>query len=405
MTLAANARMPRLPRVDNVLFFLVIALVVIGLIMIFSVTFMPGISQVSENPLLDFAKQLVFALLGILLMIALMYSDYHIWDRLALPLMGITIAGLVLLLFMPEVNGSRRWLLGGSFQPSEIAKFTVIVYMAKWLSAKSDKLRELTYGLLPFAVFVGFVTGLIILQPNLSTAIIIALCAMAMFFIAGADVIQYLLLLLAGGTTIAVVIARNPYQLARWLTFIGDPLDRSSRESYQIAEVLIALGSGGLTGRGLGTGYSKFGYVPAPHTDSIFALLGEEAGLLGTWLVLALFLLLAYRGFRIASQAADPFGQVLGAGMTFWLVFQAFTNIAVITATIPFTGIPLPFISFGGSALVSSLAAVGVLLSISRERVTSKEADASIGVGRRDGGARVSRASRRLRPLEERRTR
>ena len=392
-----------IPRIDYVLLFIVIVLLVIGLLMIFSITFPTNVGQGDADPSSDFVKQAGFVAIGMVFLFVLMRVDYRLWGKLAIPLMGLTIIALVGLLLLPEVNGSRRWLLSGSIQPSEIAKFTVIVYMAKWLSSKGEKLRNITYGLLPFAIFVGVVTGLIIREPNLSTAVIIGLCAMAMFFIAGADVIQYLLLLLAGGITVAIVIANTPYQMSRWLTFLQDPFTMMSRESYQIAEVLIALGSGGLVGRGLGSGYAKFGYVPAPHTDGIFALLGEELGLIGTWAVLALFLALLYRGFRIAFKSADPFGQVLAAGLTFWLIFQAFVNIAVVTATIPFTGVPLPFISFGGSALVASLSAVGVLLSISRGATApAKEDDATFNFGWRNGGARVSRVSRRRRNTETR---
>ncbi len=390
-----------IPRVDFVLLLIVVALLAIGLIMIFSVTFPTNVGQGDANPQSDFVKQAGSAVLGLILLVVLMRIDYQLWGRVAIPLMGVTIVVLIGLLFMPEVNGSRRWLFEGSIQPSEVAKFTVIIYMAKWLSSKGEKLRNLTYGLLPFAIFVGVVTGLIIRQPNLSTAVIIGLCAMAMFFIAGADLIQYLFLLIAGGVTVALVIANTPYQATRWLTFLQDPFASMSAGSYQIAEVLIALGSGGLVGRGLGSGYAKFGFVPAPHTDSIFALLGEEMGLIGTWAVLALFLALVYRGFKIASKSSDPFGQVLAAGMTFWLIFQAFVNIAVITATIPFTGVPLPFISFGGSALVASLAAVGVLLSISRgTKDTLKEADATLNLGWRDGGTRIPGVIRRNRNPE-----
>src|SRR5512135_83878 len=208
-----------IPRIDYVLLFIVIVLLVIGLIMIFSVTFPTNVGQGDADPTSDFAKQAGFAAIGLVFLFILMRVDYRLWGKLAIPLMGVTIITLVGLLFLPEVNGSRRWLLSGSIQPSEIAKFTVIVYMAKWLSSKGEKLRNITYGLLPFAIFVGVVTGLIIRQPNLSTAIIIGLCAMAMFFIAGADLIQYFLLLIAGGVTTAIVIANTPYQMSRWLTF------------------------------------------------------------------------------------------------------------------------------------------------------------------------------------------
>jgi cell division protein FtsW len=384
------------PRVDYVLIGIVGLLLVIGLIMVWSVTFPPAVNLGLPDPESFAVKQLEFAALGLVGLLVLSRIDYHRWGDLAIPLMAGTVIVLIVLLFLPESNGARRWLFNGSFQPAEVAKFTVIIYMARWLSSKGEKLRQVTYGLLPFAIFVGGVAGLIIRQPNLSTAIIIGLCAMAMFFIAGADLIQYVLLLIAGGVTVALVISNTPYQMSRWLVFLQDPFTNMTQDNYQIAQTLIALGSGGLIGRGLGSGYSKFGFVPAPHTDSIFALLGEEIGLVGTWAVLALYLALVYRGFRIASRSKDPFGQVLAAGLTFWLIFQAFVNIAVVTATIPFTGVPLPFISFGGSALVSALAAVGVLLNISRsENAPAKEKDATFNFGWRDGGTRVSRPDRR----------
>jgi cell division protein FtsW len=390
------------PGVDYVLLLITIALLAIGLIMVWSVTFAPSVGQGVVDPQSDFVKQALFAGFGLVLLFVLMSVNYHIWEGLAVPLMGGTIILLVALLFTPAVHGARRWLYEGSIQPSELAKFTVIIYMAKWLSSKGEKLHQITYGLLPFAIFVGGIMGLILLQPNLSTAIIIGLCAMAMFFIAGADIVQYMFLLIAGGVTVAIVITNTPYMMARWEVFTQDPFSNVGRESYQIAETLIALGSGGLAGRGLGSGYAKFGYVPAPHTDSIFALLGEETGLMGTWLVLALFLALLYRGFRIASKAQSAFGQILAAGLSFWLIFQAFANVAVVTATIPFTGVPLPFISFGGSALVAALAGVGVLLNISREGppITAEETDASDDFGWRDRGTRVSGPGRRRRDTE-----
>jgi cell division protein FtsW len=389
-------------RVDYVLLGVVVILLVVGLIMVFSVTFPPRFQQGSSNPQGDFVKQALYAVVGIATLIVFARIDYRLWGRGALILMGVTLFLLVAVLFTTPVNNARRWLFDGSIQPSEIAKFTMVVYMAKWLSSKGEKLRQVTYGVVPFAIIVGIVCGLIVLQPNMSTAIIIALCALAMFFIAGADLVQLLLLGISGGVVAAIVVMKTPYQMERFLVFIQNPLTLSDREGYQIVQTLIALSSGGLLGRGIGAGYGKFGFVPTPQTDSIFALLGEEMGLVGTWLVLGLFLFLVYRGFRIAAKANDPFGQVLAAGLTFWLIFQAFVNIGVITATIPFTGVPLPFISFGGSSLVVALASVGVLLSISRAEPT-KETHASFDLGWRNRGARVPRADRRQRNSATRR--
>ena len=385
--------------IDYVLLGIVLILLVIGLMMVFSVTFPARVNAGEDNPQADFVRQALFAIGGIVGMIALTLINYRVWGRLSVILMGVTLIALVGLLFMPAINGSRRWYAEGSVQPSEIAKFTVIVYMAKWLSSKGEKLRNVTYGLLPFAIIVGVVCGLILLQPNLSTAVIIALCALAMFFIAGADLVQLLLLAIIGGVAAVIVVLKTPYQLERFMVYWQDPLTVTGREGYQILQTLIALASGGLFGRGVGTGLFKFGYVPAASTDSIFALLGEEMGLLGTWTVLALYLFLVYRGFRIAAKASDPFGQVLAAGLTFWLIFQAFINIAVITATIPVTGVPLPFISYGGSALVASLAAVGVLLNISRSE-PAEEPNAPFDLGGRDGGPRIPRTDRHRRDAE-----
>jgi cell division protein FtsW len=388
------------PHIDYVLVGVVVLLLLVGLIMIWSVTFPFSVDVGRANPQSDFVKHLAFAAFGLIVMLILARIDYHLWQRFAIPLMILTIGALILVLFMPPINGARRWLFpqqtGASIQPAEIAKLTVIIYMATWLSSKGEKLRQVTYGLLPFAIFVGVVTGLVMRQPNLSTAMIIALCAMAMFFISGADLIQFVFLVLVGGATVAIIISRTSYQLTRVDIFSQDPLALTTPEGFQIVQTIVALGSGGLLGRGLGSGYAKMGWVPASHTDSIFALLGEELGLVGTWSVLILFLVLAYRGFRIATRARDPFGQVLASGITFWLIFQALVNIAVVTATMPFTGVPLPFISFGGSALVSVLAAVGVLLNISRgERAPLTDNHATFDFGWRNRGTRVSRADRR----------
>jgi cell division protein FtsW len=382
--------------IDYVLLGIVVILLIIGLIMVFSVTFQPRVAQGSQNPQGDFVKQAIYAAIGMLALIVCARLDYRLWGKGALILMGVTLILLIAVLFTTPVNNARRWLLDGSIQPAEIAKFTMVVYMARWLSSKGEKRRQVTYGVLPFAIIVGIVCGLIVLQPNMSTAIIIASCALAMFFMAGADLIQLLLLGIIGGIVAAVVVLKTPYQFERFLIFMQNPLTLSDRDGYQVIQTLIALASGGLFGRGIGAGYGKFGFVPAPQTDSIFALLGEEMGLAGTWLVLGLFLFLVYRGFRIAARAKDSFGQALAAGLMFWLIFQAFVNIGVVTATIPFTGVPLPFISFGGSSLVVALASVGVILSISRAE-TAKETNATSTFGWRNGRARVPRADRRQR--------
>jgi cell division protein FtsW len=290
--------------------------------------------------------------------------------------MGVSLVLLVLVLGFGSVRfGAQRTFLNGSVQPSEPAKLAVVIYIAAWLSSKGEKIRQMTYGLVPFSVLIGVIAGLIVLQPDFSTAVLVVLTAIAMFFIAGADLLQVGLGCLVGGGTFYLLIINSLHgsqRLDDYLATWSDP----ELVSYHVRQALVALGSGGLFGRGLGAGYQKFGYLPAPHTDSVFAVVGEELGLAGCLIVVALFALLAQRGFKIALEAREPFGAVLAVGVTCWLVFQAFINVAVMTATIPFTGIPLPFLSLGGSAMVSSLAAVGLLLSVSRG---SREAISSRG--------------------------
>jgi cell division protein FtsW len=241
----------------------------------------------------------------------------------------------------------------------------IIIYVAAWLSSKGSKLRQMTYGLIPFAVLIGLIAGLIVLQPDFSTAILIVLTAGAMFFIAGAEIVQVVLGFVVSSGTFYLLIINSVHgseRLKHYLETLSDP----KLVPYHVDQALVALGSGGLFGRGLGAGYQKFGYLPAPHTDSVFAVLGEELGLIGCLIVVALFALLAQRGFKIALEAREPFGAVLASGLTCWLIIQSLINVAVMTGMIPFTGIPLPFLSVGGSAMVSSLAAVGLLLSVSR---------------------------------------
>ena len=352
-------------RADYVLVLTVAALLLIGLMMVYSTTFDWSYAD-TENPFSFFLRQVMWVALGLLIMAVLSRIDYMWWRRLAVPVMGVALALLALVLAFGSVSfGAQRTFLNGSIQPSEPAKLAVIIYIAAWLASKGQKVRQITYGLIPFAVLIGLVAGLIVLQPDFGTAVLIVLTAGAMFFIAGADLLQVGLGCLVSGGTLYLLIINSPHAAERLNNFMQTWSDSGSI-SYHVHQALVALGSGGLFGRGLGASYQKFGYLPAPHTDSIFAVLGEELGLAGCLVVVALFALLAQRGFKIALAARDPFGAVLASGLTCWLVFQALINVAVMTGMIPFTGIPLPFLSMGGSAMVSSLSAVGLLLGVSR---------------------------------------
>jgi len=351
------------------------------------------------------SRQFLWVGLGIVALVAAAAVPYDRWQRAAVPVMGGALLLLILVLFLGEERfGARRSFFNGSIQPGEMAKLAMIIYVATWLSSKGDQIRDVTYGLIPFAVLIGIVAGLIVMQPDVSMAILIVLTALAMFFFAGADIFQ----LAAGGATsvvtFLVLINQLPHakrRLDEWLQIWHDP----TRVGHHIQQALIALGSGGLFGVGLGQGQQKMGYLPTPHTDSIFAVLGEELGFVGCLVVIGLFTLLAYRGFKIALGAPNAFAALLACGITCWLTFQALINIAVMTGLVPFTGIALPFISSGGSAMVFSLAGIGLLLSISRGKRAGKKSKKRTGKGnfqratldRRWGnrGTRLSRSGRR----------
>ncbi|MCK6628495.1 MAG: putative lipid II flippase FtsW [Anaerolineae bacterium] len=351
---------------DYLLIITIAALLIIGLMMIYSATFALGY-QLYDQPTYYFIRQLLWMGVGLLVMIIFARVEYHTWRRFSILLMTFTLLLLgVVLLVGQERFGGQRWLLNGSIQPSELSKLAIIIYIADWLSSKGEQIRKVSYGLIPFAILLGMITGLIVLQRSLSTAVLIAMTAIAMFFIAGGNLWQIIASGILGGGTIAFLTAQSAYRLTRVATFL-DPLNADPLDSgYQIRQILIALGSGGLTGLGLGASRQKFGYIPASHTDGIFAILGEELGLVGSLAVLGLFAFLAYRGFRVAMLAPDSFGRVLASGITCSLIFQAIVNVGVVTASIPFTGVTLPFISFGGSSLVVTMASVGLLLAVSR---------------------------------------
>lgn len=351
---------------DYVLMIVVSLLVVIGLLSIYSVSFGPKL-QIDNDPLGLVERHLGMLVIGVAVMFIFARLDYRLLLKYAVPLMLVTLGLLVALLFFGhEENGARRWLIGPSVQPGEIAKLVTIIYVAAWAASKGKKLRRLLYGLVPFSILIGLIAGLIILQPNYSTALLIAAVAFTMFFMAGAELKQFIGAAVFGSAVAALVVTQSARAMSRLTSLFVDPTAELTDGSWQMGQTLIALASGGIFGKGLGTGGGQYGYVPLAHSDGIFAIWGEETGLIGSALLVALFIVLAYRGFRIARNAPDDFGRVLAAGVTFWLVFQAFLNMAVITQLLPFTGQPLPFISYGGSSLVMSLMSIGILLSISR---------------------------------------
>ncbi len=383
-------------RIDYPLIIVLASLLLIGLMMVYSASFSFGYA-VFDQPTHFFGRQILWALLGTAGMIVMMSIDYHIWRRFSVPLMAGTLLLLILLLIVgKERLGSVRFFFGGSVQPSELCKLIIIIYVADWLSSKEERLRMVTYGLIPFAILIGVVAGLIVMQPDFSTAILIVVTAIAMFFIAGADLLQLAIGFIFGGVTFAVLIRRSLHAVERINTYLASLF--GGEVNYHVQQNLSALKEGGLFGVGLGNGYFKLqgSILPLAHNDSIFAVLGEELGLIGCLLVVGLFAALAYRGFQISLEATDDFGTVLAAGLTCWLIFQALINIAVTTNTLPFTGIPLPFVSYGGSSLAVSMTGVGLLLGISRGNLEERsEESARYDFGRRDGRPRISNSRRR----------
>ncbi len=387
-------------RMDLYLLLVVGVLLAIGLMMVFSTTFDWSYQEFGDAGAI-FMRQARSVGIGLVIMILLALIDYRIWKRFALWMMLAVIALLIALLATaPELFGAQRAFVNGSLQPGELAQLVTILYMAAWLSAKQTKIRRLSYGLLPFTILLGTVTVLIVLQPDLSTAILIVGTAVVMFFLAGADLLQIGLTVVIGGAAGWVLMDQisDSYAGTRLSDYLSSA-NNLTAASYHVQQAIVAFLNGGLTGVGLGEGRQKFGFLPAPHTDSIFAILAEELGLIGCLLVTVLFVILAIRGFRIARQAPDSFGMLLAGGITFWIALEALLNIAVMTALVPFTGVPLPFISFGGSALVTSMAGVGILLSISRATAREPGPDrrtyADHDLGRGDGGRSVPRVRRR----------
>jgi cell division protein FtsW len=344
------------------------ALVVIGLVFVYSASF--AIALASFNDINYFiVRQGVSAIVGLGLMVLFMRLDYHKL-RLASPaLMLIAVLSLAAVLFVGNDSyGARRWITVGSippFQPSEYAKLAMIIYISAWLASRGKEVKTFALGFVPFIFMVGVVSALIILEPDTGTAVIVVLTTMALFFIAGASMTHIGALIGIGTVTAAILVAAHSYRADRILAFVSAEKDPSG-VGFQILQLLIALGSGGVHGLGLGFSRQKFFYIPGAHTDGIFAIIGEEAGFVGAMVVLALFAYLCYRGFRVALNARDDFGAYLATGIVAWIAFQTLVNIGGVTRSIPLTGIPLPFISYGGSALVMTMAAIGVLLSVSR---------------------------------------
>ncbi len=353
---------------DRILFLATILLVGLSLLMVYSASAMLA-QERYQQPYLFLTKQAMWAVLGLSFLAVVMRIDYRtyrepvfIWSSLGL--VGI---GLVAVLFSPPVNNARRWFaLGGlGIQPSELAKLSAIFFIAALLERRMHRINEVRYSLTPIAIAVGLLVTLILLEPDFGTSVTLVLIAAAMVFAAG---LNYRFISTAALTLlplVALVAVAEPYRRSRLLAFLN-PWDDPLNTDFQIIQSLLAVGTGGISGRGLMNGVQKLFYLPYPHTDFIYAVISEELGLIGATLVLGCFCVIAWRGLRVSVAAPDKFGALLAIGLTTMVAAQALMNISVVLGLVPTKGIPLPFVSAGGSSLLVNLIGMGVLLNVSQ---------------------------------------
>lgn len=354
-------------KIDLLLLLSVVFLTLFGLFMIYDASSFVALRDFGDK--YHYIKdQFFWIVLGFISLGLFSFFDYRKLFNLALPILLVGIM-LLFLVFVPGLGvsllGARRWVNFHFFllQPSEFVKLSLAIYLAAWFSSK-EKGRFLA-----FLMLLGLVVFLVMLEPDMGTAAIILSEALVVYFFSGANLLQFGLLAPVVAVIGFILIKLEPYRLARLTTFLN-PNQSLSTSSYHVRQILIALGSGGLTGVGFGNSLQKYAYLPENTTDSIFAIIAEETGFLGATIIILLFVVVVWRGFYIAIHAKDNFGKLLAGGITTFLAMQVLINLAAQTALLPLTGIPLPFISYGGSALIINLAAVGILSNISRQKTT-----------------------------------
>jgi cell division protein FtsW len=360
--------MARKLKSDRVLFITTILLVGLSIVMVYSASAVMALERY-QRPYLFLIKQAMWAALGIALLGVVMRIDYRHYRQPAFIwcCLGLVVIGLVAVLFSPPVNNARRWLAisGLGVQPSELAKLSAIFFIAALLERRMHRINELGYAVLPIGIAVSGLIGLILLEPDFGTAMSLAAIAGVMIFVAGIDYRYIVGVALVTLPVAAIVAMGAPYRRRRLLTFL-DPWEDPLGNGFQIIQSLIAVGAGGVWGRGLMNGVQKLFYLPEPHTDFIYAVIAEELGLVGATAVLLCFCVIAWRGFRISLRAPDGLGALLALGLTTMVVVQALVNISVVLALVPTKGLPLPFVSAGGSSLLINLLGMGILLNISQ---------------------------------------
>lgn len=355
---------------DFGIFLTVLVLLSIGIIMVFSASQHYALTFMGSSYFF-LSRQLVWAIIGFFAMLFFANFDYKRWAKLSGILLIISIIMLVVILIpgvSDDIRGSGRWIkLGplGQFQPSEFAKLSLIIFLSTSLSKRSEELKKFKTGLLPYLVIIGIIDGLLLLEPHMSASGVITLIAFILIFVAGGRIAHFAWMTapIAGLTALMVMIA--PYRFARVTSHFNpwaDPLGKG----FQAIQSLYAIGSGGIFGLGLGRSRQKFLYLPDAHNDFIFSILGEELGFIGVTIVLLLFLILIWRGLKVAMSSPDMFGSLLATGITLLIAVQVIINISVVTGVVPVTGMPLPFFSYGGTSLLMIMSCIGILLNISR---------------------------------------
>jgi cell division protein FtsW len=360
--------MARKLRSDRVLFIATFLLVCASVVMVYSASAVIAMERYRQEYLFLF-KQVTWAALGLLLLRFLMRVDYRNYRQPAVvcTMLGVVVMALVIVLFGPKINGTRRWfgIAGIGVQPSELAKIAAIFFTASLLERRMERIDDWRHTLAPIGLMAGALFGLIVLEPDFGTAMSLATTVSVMVYAAGLSYRYLAAVALAAVPAIALVVLAAPYRLQRVLTFL-DPWKDPQGSGFQIIQSLYAVGTGGLTGRGLMNGVQKMFYLPEPHTDFIYSVISEELGLMGATAIVICFCVIAWRGLTISVRAPDRFGTFLALGLTTMIALQAFVNISVVLGLLPTKGIPLPFVSAGGSSLLINLMAVGILLNVSQ---------------------------------------
>jgi cell division protein FtsW len=355
-------------KIDRVLFTATLLLICVSVVMVYSASAVVALERF-QQPYLFLTKQALWSVLGLAVLVVAMRVDYRTYRNEAFIwcLLGLVVLMLVGVLFSAPINGTRRWFAVGGLgiQPSELAKVACVFFTALMLERRMHRIDDLSYSLLPIGLILGLVVALILLQPDFGTSISLALVVAVMVFAAGLHYRYFVGLALVALPAIYIVLVSAPYRRRRLLAF-WDPWADPLGDGFQIIQSLVAVGTGGVFGRGLMAGVQKLFYLPEPHTDFIYAVISEELGLVGATAILICFCVIAWRGLRIAARAEDTFGSFVALGLTTMIAAQAFVNISVVLGLMPTKGIPLPLVSFGGSSLLINLLGMGVLLNISQ---------------------------------------